>query len=76
MGINTSSKIPRSVAIYLQIKDDNLNTRHCFQLTSATVLTNASAGGLANFEDTGVGVPHPLLRPMYVEEPVTNKINK
>ncbi|KAK4874649.1 hypothetical protein RN001_014009 [Aquatica leii] len=41
VGINTLSNIPKLVANYLELKDANLYTGHCFRRTSATFLANA-----------------------------------
>ncbi|KAK4875561.1 hypothetical protein RN001_011983 [Aquatica leii] len=42
VGINTLSNILKLVANYLQLKDANLYTGHCFRRTSATFLASAS----------------------------------
>lgn len=41
-SINTLFKLSRLVTSYLQIKDIDLYTRHCFRRASATLLANAS----------------------------------
>lgn len=73
VGINTLSKIPKLVASYLQLKDVELYTGHCFRRTSATLLANASAD-ILTLKRHG-GWRSSSVAETYVEESVTNKID-
>lgn len=73
VGINTLSKIPRLVANYLNLKDPQLYTGHCFRRTSATFLANASAD-ILTLKRHG-GWRSTSVAESYVEDSVASKID-
>lgn len=72
MGINTLSKIPSRIAMFLNLEDPALYTGHCLRRSSATLLANAGAN-MTILKRHG-GWKSSSVAEGYLEDSVQNKI--
>lgn len=72
VGINTLSKIPSRIAMFLKLEEPALYTGHCLRRSSATLLANAGAN-MTTLKRHG-GWKSSTVAEGYLEESVHNKI--
>lgn len=72
VGINTFGRIPKEIALFLNIPDANLFTGHCFRRTSATFLADSGAD-ILTVKRHG-GWRSSSVAESYIEDSIQNKI--
>lgn len=72
VGINTMAKVPRMIAQFLSLPDENSYTGHCFRRSSASLLANSGAD-LLTIKRHG-GWKSSSVAEGYIEESVSTKV--
>lgn len=72
VGVNKFANIPRQIAAYLNLKNPELYTGHCFRRSSATLLVDAG-GDITTLKRHG-GWRSTTVAEGYIDESVSNKM--
>lgn len=71
-GVNKFGNIPKQIATYLNLKNPELYTGHCFRRSSATILVDAG-GDITTLKRFG-GWRSTTVAESYIDESITNKM--